>query len=145
MPEVVVRRLKKADAGEIRRIDAAITKSPSNLDLERMIKEELKKADDASFVAEIEGKIVGYMISYITSGNFGTDQCAWIARFGVDPQYMGKRIGKSMAQEVFRFYKAKGIRTMYTSVKWDSTDLLSFFKTLGFDRSNFVNLQKNLE
>jgi predicted N-acetyltransferase YhbS len=145
VPEVVVRRLKKADAGEIRKIDAAITKSPSNLDLERMIKEELKKADDASFVAEIEGKVVGYMISYITSGNFGTDQCAWIARFGVDPKYMGQRIGKGMAEEVFRFYKAKGIRTVYTSVKWDSTDLLSFFKTLGFDRSDFVNLQKSLE
>jgi predicted N-acetyltransferase YhbS len=145
VPEIVVRRLKKADADEIRRIDAAITKSPSNLDLERMIKEELKKADDASFVAEIEGKVVGYMITYITSGNFGTDQCAWIARFGVVPKRMGQRIGKSMAKEVFRFYKAKGIRTVYTSVKWNSTDLLSFFKTLGFDRSDFVNLQKNLE
>jgi predicted N-acetyltransferase YhbS len=145
VPKFIVRRLKKADADEIRRIDAAITKSPSNLDLERMIEEELKKANDASFVAETGGKVVGYMISYVTSGNFGTDRCAWIARFGVDPKFMGQRIGKSMAEEVFRFYKAKGIRRIYTSVKWDSTDLLSFFKTLGFDRSDFINLQKSLE
>jgi predicted N-acetyltransferase YhbS len=145
VPKVIVRKLKKADADEIRRIDAAITKSPSNLDLERMIEEELKKTDDASFVAETGGKVVGYMISYITSGNFGTDRCAWIARFGVDPKFMGQRIGKRMAEDVFGFYKAKGVRTIYTSVKWDSTDLLSFFKTLGFDRSDFVNLQKSLQ
>jgi hypothetical protein len=59
VPRVVVRRLKKADAGEISRIDAAITKLPPSLDLERMIKEELEKADDASLVAETEGKVVG--------------------------------------------------------------------------------------
>ena len=118
---------------------------PSILDLERMIKEEVKKTDDASFVAEIKGKIVGYMISYITTGNIETDRCAWMARFGVEPKCVGEGIGKSMAEEIFAFYEAKGIRTIYTSVKWDSTDLLSFFKTLGFDRSDFVNLQKSLK
>jgi hypothetical protein len=30
-------------------------------------------------------------------------------------------------------------------VRWDSTDMLSFFKTLGFDRSNFINLRKVLK
>jgi hypothetical protein len=50
---------KKADAGEIRLTDAAITKLPSNLDMARMTREELKKANDVSFVAEIEGKVVG--------------------------------------------------------------------------------------
>jgi len=85
------------------------------------------------------------MVSYITSGNFGTDRCAWIARFGVEPKYMGQSVGQSMAKSVFKFYKAKGIQTVYTTVKWDSTDLLSFFKTLGFDRSDFINLRKSLD
>ena len=145
MPKVTVRRMKKTDADGMRKIDAAITLKPSEFDFERLIGEEVKRTDDASFVAVIEGKVVGYMVSYITSGNFGTDRCAWIARFGVEPKYMGQSIGQSMAKSVFKFYKAKGIKTVYTSVKWDSTDLLSFFKTLGFDRSDFVNLRKSLE
>ncbi|RPJ10835.1 MAG: GNAT family N-acetyltransferase, partial [Desulfobacteraceae bacterium] len=41
--------------------------------------------------------------------------------------------------------REKGIKDVYTSVRWDSVDLLSFFKTLGFDRSNFINLKKSLE
>ena len=145
MPKVTVRRMKKSDADGVRRIDTAITSKPSEFDFERLIAAEVKRTDDASFVAVIEGKVVGYMVSYITSGNFGTDRCAWIARFGVEPKYMGQSIGQSMAKSVFKFYKAKGIKTVYTTVKWDSTDLLSFFKTLGFDRSDFINLRKTLD
>jgi hypothetical protein len=47
-----------------------------------------------------------------------------------------------MAEELFKFYKDKGIHNIYTSVRWDSTDLLTFFKTLKFDRSDFINLRK---
>ena len=32
----------------------------------------------------------------------------------------------------------------FASVRWDSVDFLPFFKTLGFDRSNFINLRKEL-
>jgi ribosomal protein S18 acetylase RimI-like enzyme len=92
----------------------------------------------------IDSKVVGFMISYITLGNFGADHCAWIAMFGVDPKYMGQGIGIRLTEEVFDFYKEKGIVEIYTSVRWDSTDILSFFKTLGFERSDFINLRKTL-
>jgi N-acetylglutamate synthase-like GNAT family acetyltransferase len=57
---------------------------------------------------------------------------------------MGQEIGKSLAKEIFDYYKEKGIKKIYTSVSWDSTDILSFFKTLGFERSDFFNLRKAL-
>ena len=57
---------------------------------------------------------------------------------------MGRGIGRGMAKEVFKYYQDEGIVNVYTSVRWDSPDLLSFFKTLGFDRSNFINLLKKL-
>lgn len=142
MPEITVRRMKKEDARAIARIDAAIKNAPTNLDYKRIVGEEVKKAEGASYVAEINKKVVGFMLSYITSGNFGADQCAWIAMFGVDPKHMGQGIGSRLAEEVFQHYKDKGISKVYTSVRWDSTDILSFFKTLGFERSDFINLRK---
>jgi ribosomal protein S18 acetylase RimI-like enzyme len=144
LPKIVVRRLRKEDAEAVARIDAAITKVPSRLDFERIVREEVEKETDASFVAVINKKVVGFMISHITSGNFGADQCAWIAMFGVDPKYMGQGIGMRLAEEIFEYYKGKGIDDIYTSVRWDSTDILSFFKTLGFGRSDFINLRKIL-
>lgn len=144
MSEIVVRRLRKEDAGDVARINAAITKTPPRLDFERIVGEEVERETDASFVALIDSKVVGFMISYITLGNFGADQCAWIAMFGVDPKRMGQGIGIRLTEEVFDFYKEKGIVEIYTSVRWDSTDILSFFKTLGFERSDFINLRKIL-
>jgi ribosomal protein S18 acetylase RimI-like enzyme len=137
--------MRKEDANDLSRIDAAITKTPARVDFKRIVEEEVKRAVDASFVAEVDGKVVGFMISYVTSGNFGADKCAWIAMFGVDPKLMGQGIGQKLADEIFKFHKSKGITDVFTSVRWDSTDILSFFKTLGFERSNFINLRKILD
>jgi ribosomal protein S18 acetylase RimI-like enzyme len=142
--DVQIRRLRKEDAADIKKIDAAVTKGSSALDFERMTGEEVDRTVDASFVAEMDGKVVGYMISYFTSGSFGVDKCAWIAMFGVDPKIMGQGIGKRLAEEIFNLCKRRGITDVFTSVRWDSTDILSFFKTLGFERSDFINLRKIL-
>ena len=144
MDKVKIRKLKAEDAKYIRGIYGAITQKSVGRDFNRIVKEQAQARDKASFVAEVDGKLVGYMISYILSGGFGLKKSAWIAQLGVDPQYMGQGIGDRLAKEIFKFCKKKGIKDIYTSVRWDSTDLLSFFKTLGFDRSNFINLLKKL-
>jgi ribosomal protein S18 acetylase RimI-like enzyme len=126
-------------------IQSAIEKRPTLLDFKQIVAEQVKRKVDSSYVAEIKGKVVGFMISYITYGNFGADRCAWIARFGVDPKLMGQGIGKRLAEEIFKVYKEEGITEIFTSVRWDATDILSFFKTLGFERSNFINLWKKID
>jgi len=142
--KVKIRKLKAEDAKDIRKIYFGITQKPVGRDFSRIIKEQAQGKDKVSFVAESEGKIVGYMVSYILSGGFGLKKSAWIAQLGVDPKFMGQGIGETLAKEIFKFCNKKGIKDVYTSVRWDSTDLLSFFKTLGFDRSNFINLRKKL-
>ncbi len=139
-----IRKIKPEDANELERIQAQITRSSLKTDFHRIIQEQLKKDEDVSLVAEIDGKIVGYMICYVIHAGFGIDKSAWISTFGIDPKFMGQGIGKKLAQEVFKSYQKIGIKHIYTSVRWDSVDLLSFFKTLGFDRSEFINLAKEL-
>ena len=95
-------------------------------------------------MAEINGRIVGYMISYTVYAGFGVEKSAWIATLGVDPKLMGQGNGKRLAEEILEVYRQTGISNIFTSVRWDSVDLLSFFKTLGFDRSNFINLRRVL-
>ena len=145
MANLVIRRLEARDADDISRIQQAITKEPSTIDYHRVVEEEAKKDDRVSFVAELDGTVVGYMITYIIYGGFGLEKSAWIGLFGVEPKYMGTGIGKRMAREVFDVFRRIDIRNVFTSVMWDSTDLLSFFKSLGFDRCNFINLKKTLD
>ena len=144
MAKILIRKMRKEDVDEVSRIDAAITKAPSRLNFKPIVEDAAKRSPNASLVAEIRGKVVGFMISYITAGNFGTAKIAWIAMFGVDPKVMGQQIGKSLAKGIFGYYQEKGVKKIYTSVRWDSTDILSFFKTLGFERSDFINLRKVL-
>lgn len=142
MNNLLIRRVKTEDSEDIARIYSSIVKRYEEIDFNRIIREQVRNTDMANFVAEIRDKVVGFIISYTLSGGFGIDKSAWIAMVGVDPKLMGKGIGKNLAEEVFRFYKDQGINNIYTSVRWDSTDLLSFFKTLKFDRSDFINLSK---
>jgi ribosomal protein S18 acetylase RimI-like enzyme len=142
--DLVIRKIKPEDADEISRIEAVITKSPDRTDFKQIIVKQVRKDEDASFVAEIDGKVVGYMISYTVYAGFGVEKSAWIATLGVAPKFMGQGIGKMLAEEILRVYEERGIKNIFTSVRWDSVDLLSFFKTLGFDRSDFINLRKGL-
>jgi ribosomal protein S18 acetylase RimI-like enzyme len=142
---VSIRRLKAGDADDIQRISASITRAYDKTDFERVIAKQTQSEDDASFVAEVEEKVVGYWISYILVGSFGIEKSAWVAMLGVAPKFMGRGIGAMLAAEALRYYRTQGIKDIYTSVRWDSTDLLSFFKTLNFDRSDFINLHRSLE
>ena len=145
MDKVQIRHLQKNDADDISRIYADITMKPVDPDFKRVVEEHAQREDQACFVAEQDGMVVGFMISYILTAGFGMPKSAWIATLGVDPNCMGRSIGASLAKEIMKHYQAQGVENVYTSVRWDSTDLLSFFKTLGFDRSNFINLRKVLK
>lgn len=135
--EFQIRRLKAEDTVDINRIRREIEHTPPQAELEQI--------EESFFVVERQGEVVGYMLSYISSGCFGVEKSAWISMIGVDPKYMGQGIGKQLASEVLAHYKAQGIQKVYASVAWDSTDILSFFKSLGFDRSAFINLMINLD
>lgn len=145
MDKVQIRKLHTEDAQEISRIYAAITRKSVDSDFKRVVEAHALRDDGACFVALHQDKVVGFMISYILTAGFGMNKSAWIATLGVDPNFMGLGIGASLAEEIFKYYKTLGIENVYTSVRWDSTDMLSFFKTLGFDRSNFINLRKMLQ
>lgn len=144
MENFQIRRLKVDDANAITEIYAAITRRSVEPDFKKVVEGHAQNGEEACFVAEHEGKVVGFMISYILTAGFGETKSAWIATVGVDPEYMGQGIGAEMARKIFEIYKTAGIEKVYTSVRWDSTDLLSFFKTLGFDRSAFINLKKTI-
>jgi len=142
---IQIRRLKIEDAEEITRIYAAITRTPVSPDFKRVVEDHARREDGACFVAEMNDQVVGFMISTILTAGFGMAKSAWIATLGVSPDHMGQGIGAGLAEEIFTFYRSHGIENLYTAVRWDSTDMLSFFKTLGFDRSNFINLRKVLK
>jgi N-acetylglutamate synthase-like GNAT family acetyltransferase len=134
------------DTEDIERIYTLITNINLQIDFSELVGDrfEQRGLESTCFVAELAGKVVGFMISHVMTFSFGLEKSAWIATMGVDPKHMGQQIGARLADEIFTFYKAQNITNIYTSVKWDATDVVSFFKTMGFQRSDFINLEKSI-
>ncbi len=145
MDNIVIRRLKPADAADVSRISSSITRGYNQTDFRNIIEMQARSEGDASFVAEKGTRLVGYCISLVLPVSFGVEKSAWLALIGVDPDSMGQGIGAKLADEAMKYYKAQGIQDVYTTVRWDATDLVSYFKTLGFGRSDFVMLHKSLK
>ena len=145
LKSIKIRILRTKDLPQIVRIEEAITKTKVSQQKKAFLRDHIQKEGSVSLVAQVEGQVVGFIISEILTNSFGLDQGGWIENFGILPQYMGQGIGRTLARHLFEVYRKKKIFEIYTSVRWDSVDLLSFFKSIGFDRSSFINLYKKLD
>lgn len=144
--EIAIRELRIEDTDEICEIYRLITGATVTDDFRKMVLGRVRScASDAHFVAASADGVIGFIISYILPFGFGAEDCAYIATMGVHPRFMGQGIGVKMTKSLFSYYKEHNISIVYTSARWDSTDLLSFFKTMGFERSNYLNLKLDLE
>jgi len=142
---VSIRKMKVDDADAISDIYSMITQNTVDAEFKNRVREHaVLNCHEAPFVAELNGKVIGFMISYIVKLGFEAEKSAYIATMGIHPQYMGQSIGACLIREVSKFYKSQGIVRVYTSVRWDAADILSFFKTVDFGRSNFINLKRDL-
>ena len=142
---VNIRPVTLEDAEPIKNIRKSISEEDANTNLEKYFDLEIPdKMGYVNLVAEMDGKVVGYMFSTILNAGFGIKRSGWIIDLGIHPDQMGHGIGLKLAEEICQSYKERGVEYIYSSVKWDSTDMLSFFKKLGFGRSDFINLKKKL-
>ena len=142
---VKIRQIALDDADAIQNIRKAISADEADIDSVKIVEQQIRENQGKlSLVAEVDEKLVGYMISTLLYAGFGIKKSAWIMALGVHPDYMGQGIGLQLARKICEIYDNKGVENIYSSVRWDSTDVLSFFKKLGFERSEFINLKKKL-
>jgi len=144
-PSITIRPIEPRDYDAVMDIHEAILTRFTKPQWKSPVKSRLSNENIIALVALYEGKVVGFIISEVKKGDFGLDQSGWVQIVGVHPKYMGRGIGKSLGRHLLEHYRKMGIQDMYTSVRWDAVDMLSFFKSLGFDRSNFINLRRKLQ
>ncbi len=105
-----------------------------------MLDGHLGSGQRSAFVAEEEGRVIGFILGEVKAGGFGAEYAGWIEVIGVRPDRMGGGVGNALANHMVKHLEQAGVDDVCTAVRWDSGDLLAFFKNLGFDRSPFINL-----
>jgi len=145
VPGIKLRKLTARDIPQILAIHGAITKKKTyRRSVQQTVRDRLRKQEGIGFVAEKEGQVVGFIIGEMKGEGFGLEKSGWLEVVMVHPRYMGTGTGHALARKLFDYFRRKGIRDVHTTVLWDAVDMLSFFKSLGFDRSTFINLIKHV-
>ncbi len=116
----------------------------TNYPIENLFKSFIKKSPKTCIVAEKDNRIAGFVIGSIKEWVFGVERSGWIELVEVDPKLMGMGIGKNLGDSLIEHFRDEDIKEVYTSVKWDSGDLIAFFKSIGLYKSSFINLERGL-
>jgi len=100
------------------------------------------QSTQVSLVAELEGKVVGFILGDISGWEFGVPETVgWIDTIGIDPAYQKKGLATALSRELIQNLKALRVETIYTLVSWNDWDLLQFFHSMGFTRGDMINLE----
>ncbi len=142
---VHIRKMETVDLSQVVSIQETIIQGPVPEEWKQALLALIDWQQSRCLVAEENGRVVGFIISEVSNGAFGSNRAGWLGWVGVSPKKMGQGIGRSMAAALFEIFQKEGVQNLYTAVRWDSVDMLSFFKSLGFDRSDFMNLRKRLD
>ena len=147
MSEVRIRPLEERDIARSVEIESAILGSKRSATLRGSLTAYLAKGDrNACLAAEMDGTLVGFLIGEVRTWDFGEDQeVGWIKIVGIDPAHQGKGIGKALGEALLKYFQEREIRTVRTAVDWDAADMIAYFRSLGFERSGHIGLEKELD
>ena len=95
--------------------------------------------------AEIDGKLVGFIFGEIKLWEFGrAEKTGWIKVLGVDQEFQGIGVGLKLGETLLDHFKKKNVKKVRTLVEWHEGDLMSYFKSLGFDMLGMLPLEKEI-
>ena len=104
--------------------------------------EEMGEESSKSLVAELEGRVQGFIMGTVSGWEFGVpNTIGWIDTIGVNPDYQKKGIATFLFKAIMEEFKKDGIENIYALVKWEDWDVMCFFKAMGFTRGNIINLE----
>jgi len=131
---LTIRALQDTDLGDIIAIDEKIGGEYRPKVWENRLSYYTRRDPEASVVAEIEGRVVGFMLGEVRSGEFGLeDPTGWIEVLGVDPENRGESIGRRLAKHILEHFRARGATQVRTLVEEEMEGITQFFTAIGFE------------
>lgn len=142
---VKIRPLDELDITDIVAIDERIGGEYRPDVWENRVGYYLRRDPEGSVVAEADGRVVGFMLGEMASGEFGLEESTgWIEVLGVDPDFRGHAVGRRLAEAMLDHFRSRGAVKVRTLVDEDMEGLQSFFTSLGFEESTLRPYEMSL-
>ncbi|HEY4711496.1 MAG TPA: GNAT family N-acetyltransferase [Dehalococcoidia bacterium] len=100
---------------------------------------------DLSFVAEAEGRIVGFAINRSMYLMVPLTEVCIIHAIFVHPDYQERGIGSKLIEALLGHCQTEGIGTVRALVPGDNKVVQDLFRRQGFKRSHIINFDKTFE
>jgi ribosomal protein S18 acetylase RimI-like enzyme len=144
--DIYVRNLEKRDLRAIVSLEERQTGAARPDFWEKRIEiSEAIRPHWASLVAELENRVVGFVLGRAGEFEFGLPgTVAWIEIIGVDPAFRRQGIAQELIKQFAESAEDHGIKTIFTLVNSSHNEMQHFFNRLGFVHGKMLHYQKEL-
>jgi GNAT superfamily N-acetyltransferase/biotin operon repressor len=96
--------------------------------------------------ADVDGVLRGFILAETRLWEFGRgEKTGWIKVLGVDPEYQSTGLGRKLGQTLLDHFNRVHVRKVRTLVDWYEGNLISYFRSLGFEFLSMIPLEKELK
>ena len=140
--EIKIRRMTEEDIPQVKAIDELLAGPERALSWQLSADVEVAVYRPAlSFVAELEGDIVGFILGDIRGAEYGKDVSGWIDMVGVDPRHQHMGVGQRLVETFCEMCQQNKVNVEVV-IREEDELLKGFFASMGFRRGDLINLVK---
>jgi ribosomal protein S18 acetylase RimI-like enzyme len=142
---VNIRRMGRRDIDAVLAIDKKISGGQGLITYKDMVAADPGGALDLSFVAEVEGMVVGFILARLTYVSVPFIELATIQAVVVHPNYQRRGIATRLVNALLGLCHTEGVNAIRAVIDEHNADVRRFFQRLGFRRSELVNYVRTFE
>lgn len=128
----IVRLSKKLGRSESA-MDSMISPLPCEFQSPSWILKNIKGENTVVFVAEVEGRIVGYSLGWVSQPWAYKGKRGYICDCFVEKSYRRRGIGNALVKAILEWFIDKGVECVEADVYSSNVPSLKLFKKLGFE------------
>jgi len=141
---VIIRPMEQNDIDSIFEIDKRMSAVERAFTYADMIDGYIGGDIGASFVAEIDEKVIGFVLASFTYVPEQVSEACTIQILGVDPDYRGQGIARKLIQALNDNCRSRGLKLIRVMVDQHDNQLQGMFESLGFERGRLIDYSRSL-
>lgn len=142
--EVTIRPMTQDDIDAILEIDKKIGAEERAFTYADLITGYIGGQIGCSFVADVSGKVVGFVMAAITYVPEQVTEACAIQVVGVDPDYRRRGIARKLVEAMIGDCRSKGLKMVRVLVDQHDKELQGLFDSLDFRRGQLIDYSINI-